>query len=53
MYPLENFWKKIPGTGIQIIIGSDSHNMTEIIDYAIDKAEEKLAELGITPIDRL
>lgn len=53
MYPLTKFWDKVKGTEIKVIIGSDSHNPTEIWDFAIEKAKKYLASVGITPIDTI
>lgn len=51
MYPWSHFWNNVKDSGVRVIIGSDSHNPTEIVDSAIDIAESTLKELGITPID--
>ncbi len=53
MYPHMNFWKKVAGTGIPVIIGSDCHNPSQVWDDCMPKAQDVLRELGITPAETL
>lgn len=53
MYPHLNFWKKVSGSGIPVIIGSDCHNPTQVWDDCMLKSRDILQELGITPIDTM
>lgn len=53
LYPLDPFWEKVKDAKVRVVIGSDSHNPAEIIDGAIEKAEEYLKKLNITPIEIL
>ncbi len=53
MYPHRKFWEKVPGSGIRVIVGADSHEPNQIWDGMMDKALEVLEELGIQPIETL
>lgn len=53
LYPLDSFWEKVKDAKVRVVIGSDSHNPAEIIDGAIEKAQEYLKKLNITPIEIL
>lgn len=53
MYPHKNFWSKVVGSDIPVIIGSDCHNPTQVWDDCMLKSRSILQELGITPIDTL
>ncbi|MBP9997406.1 MAG: histidinol-phosphatase [Lachnospiraceae bacterium] len=53
MYPHDNFWQKVKGTGIKVIVGSDAHEPKYVYDDAIVRAYAKLAEYNITPIEKL
>lgn len=53
MYPHQKFWEKVPGSGIRVIVGADSHEPCQIWDGMMDKALGILEELGIKPIETL
>lgn len=53
MYPLNRFWEKVRHTNARVIIGSDSHNPSEIWDSAISRSREYLASIQITPIETI
>ncbi len=53
MYPHPNFWKKVPGSGIPVIIGSDCHSPTQVWDECMHQSQAILQTLGICPITLL
>ena len=53
MYPLENFWKKIIGSDIPVIIGSDNHAPEQIWDYAMVKAYDYLSNIPVALIETI
>lgn len=53
MYPHTNFWRKVVGTCIPVIIGSDCHNPSQVWDDCMPRAQTALQELGISPIETL
>lgn len=53
MYPHRNFWAKVPGSGIPVIVGSDCHNPTQVWDERMLEALGILNWIGITPFDTI
>lgn len=53
MYPHMNFWNKVPGSGLRVIIGSDCHEPCQVWDDCMRKSLETLQGIGITPIEVL
>lgn len=51
MYPHPAFWNKVCGSGIRVIVGSDCHEPQQVWDESMTKAHERLAALGITPLE--
>ena len=49
-YPHQVFWKKVSSTNIPVIIGSDSHNPSQVWDDTVEFAYKNLKEYGISPI---
>lgn len=53
MYPLDKFWKKVIGSNIPVIIGSDNHAPEQIWDSAMEKAHNYLSNIDITLIETI
>lgn len=53
MYPHKNFWAKVPGSGIPVIVGADCHNPTQIWDGCMQESLDILSWIGITPCDTM
>ncbi len=53
MYPHEAFWKKVSGTHIQVIIGSDCHNPTQVWDNYLPTSYDIVKSMGISPIETI
>lgn len=53
MYPVDRFWRKIQGTGITVIIGSDCHEPDQVWDSCMERSLQMLGEFGISPIETL
>lgn len=46
-YPHSRFWDKVKGTEIQVYVGSDCHEPSQVYDRYVEMAYEKLADAGI------
>jgi len=53
MYPHKNFWAKVPGSGIPVIVGADCHNPTQVWDGCMQESLDILSWIGITPCDTM
>lgn len=51
MYPHVNFWTKVVHSGLEVIVGSDCHNPTQVWDGCMPRGIQFLKDLGITPVD--
>lgn len=49
-YPDDRFWKKVCGSNIPVLVGSDCHNPTQVWDSAVEDAYAHLREIGIEPV---
>lgn len=49
MYPHKAFWKKVSGSQVRVMIGSDCHNPAQVWDDYLPLAYEMVKEMGITP----
>ena len=52
-YPVDIFWQEVSKTDIPVIIGSDSHSPSIILDEYTDYAMEYAEKLGLNLIDTL
>ena len=52
-YPVDVFWQEVAKTDIPVIIGSDSHSPSIILDEYTDYAMEYAEKLGLNLIDTL
>lgn len=53
MYPHMNFWNRVAGSGIRVIVGSDCHDPKQVWDGCMDQAIDTLKSMGITPIETI
>lgn len=53
MYPHMNFWKKVSGSGLRVIIGSDCHEPCQVWDDCMVRSLQTLNEIGIVPMETL
>lgn len=53
MYPHMNFWEKVSGSGLRVIIGSDCHEPSSVWDDCMQKSCQILGEMGIQPMEAL
>lgn len=53
MYPHEAFWKKVSGTRIRVIIGSDCHNPTQVWDNCLPTSYDIVKSMGILPVEEI
>lgn len=53
MYPHRDFWAKVPGSGIPVIVGSDCHNPAQVWDDRMQEALGILNWIDITPCDTM
>lgn len=51
MYPHKSFWEKVSHSRIQVIIGSDCHNPTQVWDHFLPDSYEIIKSMGISPIE--
>lgn len=52
-YPLDAFWQEVSKTDIPVIIGADSHSLSNICDEYTDYAKEYALKLGLNLIETL
>ncbi len=55
-YPTDLFWKMVAqeGSKVKTVLGCDAHRVEDVADPVIvQRAEEKLRSLGITPIEEI
>lgn len=52
-YPVDTFWQEVAKTNIPVIIGSDSHSPSIILDTYTDYAMEYAVKLGLNLTDSL
>lgn len=53
MYPHGAFWKKVSGTHIRVIIGSDCHNPAQVWDDCLPDSYELAKSMGISPVEKI
>lgn len=46
-YPHPRFWKKVADAGLRVIINADAHDPEQVWDWAMEKAWEESAALGL------
>lgn len=51
MYPHESFWKKISGTHIHVMIGSDCHNPVQVWDDYLPISYDIVKAMDISPVE--
>ena len=51
MYPHMNFWQKAIGSGVQVIIGADAHEPSQVWDACMEKSIWVLRDMGIEPME--
>lgn len=50
-YPHIRFWEKLRGTGIEVIVGADSHSPDSLYDRPVIESYEFLDSLGLRPVN--
>lgn len=53
MYPHMNFWRKVAGSGLRVIVGSDCHEPCQVWDDCMLRSHQILHEIGIVPMETL
>lgn len=53
MYPHMNFWRKVSGSGLRVIIGSDCHEPWQVWDDCMLRSYQMINEMSIVPMESL